>query len=138
MVVEKALIVNGPTEFKGQVFFAAGAEFEDKANFKKEVSFDGTVTFNSDTAGFATIKKGERKVRISFNDSYEAVPVVQANIALWEDDSEEAEDLKEKIFEEDVKYLITNQSKEGFMIELKSDAPDDLRFSWTALATIEE
>ncbi len=132
MVIEKALVVNGSVEFKGKVFFAEEAQFEEKATFKKDTLFEGQAIFNSDMAGFVKIEKDEKKVRISFKNTAKSIPAVQANIVILEDDSDE---LKDKLFDEDIKYMITGQTKEGFTIELKDEAPEDIRFSWTALVT---
>lgn len=132
MVIEKALVVNGSVEFKGKVFFAEEAQFEEKATFKKDALFEEQVIFNSDMAGFAKIEKDEKKVRISFKNTAKSIPAVQANIVILEDDSDE---LKDKLFNEDIKYMITGQTKDGFTIELKDEAPEDIRFSWTALVT---
>ena len=136
----KNLFVSGLTEFMGNVIFS------------EDVRFDGRVTFNPDTAGYATLQKDEKSVGVRFVESYEALPVIQATLVSEPLSSEEyadnvasgyCEDLERdacqekvdlEIMSANVQYVVSGQSKEGFKIVLKKKAVRDYTFSWTAIA----
>jgi len=76
------------------------------------------------------IKKGAKSVDIIFDREYLEQPVVNANISV------EASDFisEEEIFTNNIQYLITKKTTKGFTIILNKPAPNDIRFSWIALA----
>jgi hypothetical protein len=121
--------------------------------FRNSVTFEKTVAFNKDMAGYAKIKKGSRFVDITFEKEFPAEPVVAANVTMSNmTDAELRESIaagickiedtlktcEEKIiqdlFDENVKYTITAKSKQGFMILLERPLITDITFSWTAIA----
>ena len=53
---------------------------------------------------------------------------LKADIALVE------KDYLETVFGADMKYVVTEKSKQGFTIVLSKKAPVDLQFSWVAIA----
>src|SRR4029077_4544073 len=63
-------IANGISDFFGKVIFHTG------------VTFENTPIFNSDTAGFAVIKKGSDRVEVKFTKLYDQTPIVNASITL--------------------------------------------------------
>jgi hypothetical protein len=146
--VTGALRIGGDAEFDGNTIFSKLASFFGNTLFKGNVTFEKAPTFGSDTAGFAVIKKGERKVQVSFDVPYERQPIVAVTLTNDKsplldgkaDDSLKAdvalveEDYLNKIFDTDVKYIVTEKSENGFTIVLNKKAPDDLQFSWVAVA----
>ena len=98
--------------------------------FNNDVIFFGRPYFNTDTAGFAVIKEGGRKVEVVFEKEYMEQPIVSAIISLEEDN--EAND--ELIFTNGINYIVTKKSLNGFTILLNKPAPKDIKFSWIALA----
>lgn len=112
-----------------------------------EAVFFGRPYFNTDTAGFAVIKKGQKSVRIVFDKEYLDQPIVNATLSLNEakeasDATQEkiaelqkAEDeLTEKLFASGVQYFITKKNVHGFTILLNKALGEDVQFSWMALA----
>lgn len=118
------------------------------AVFTGEVAFEKTPVFNRDTAGFAVIEEGNRRVEVRFDTAYTVQPVVSVSltndesILLTDDASQELksdiaaveEDFAAAVFATDLRYMVTEKSERGFTILLSQDAPRDLQFSWVALA----
>ena len=96
--------------------------------FKDDVIFFGRPYFTTDTAGFALIKAGERKVEVKFEREYLDQPVVVASI------SQEAGDNEDSVFNGNLNYIVSQKSVKGFTIRLNQTAQTDTRFSWIALA----
>jgi hypothetical protein len=123
-----ALIVSGPAVFKSDVFF------------------EGRTTFNNDTAGVAIIKKGADEVEVVFEKKYNQIPLINVSITL-DDTAADAQtdeektarkvldqELKRSIFANDIRYIISGRSRTGFTISLNKPAPEDIAFSWHAIA----
>jgi hypothetical protein len=102
----------------------------DSVTFLSDTVFFGRPYFTTDTAGFAVIKEGGRTVEVVFEKEYIEQPIVNTTISLEEDDN--ADD--ELIFANDINYIITKKSVNGFDIMLNKPAPKDIKFSWIALA----
>jgi len=124
-------IVNGVSDFFGNVIFHSG------------VTFENTPVFDSDTAGFAVIKKGSDHVTVTFTKPYDQAPIINATITFNASDSasinlptgEAGQVASESaVLSDHVNYIITNRTKNGFTILLGSPAQDDISFSWVALA----
>ncbi len=115
------LTVGGPAEFKGNSIFYKLVTFVEKAIFKNDVTFEGTVAFNSDTGGFAVVRAGQDRVRVTFDRPYAHIPVVTVTV-------------KNGQF---VQYAYTDLSPQGFTIILQQPAVGDVEFSWTALSVPE-
>jgi hypothetical protein len=100
-----------------------------------DVSFIGRPTFNKDTAGFAVVKKGQRKVNITFEKEYLAPPVVTANL-VWDIDDEtiSVADQLNGFFIPMTNFVITKATTKGFSILLDEPAIKDAKFSWIAIA----
>jgi len=98
-------------------------------NLNGDVIFFGRPYFATDTAGFAIVRQGERKVDITFEREYLEQPVVNANISLEDNDPN-----GELILSNNINYIITSKTAKGFSILLNKAAPADIKFSWIALA----
>ena len=132
--VEQGYYENGVTEktFGGLTFFNADVSFMSQVTFGAQVEFTVPPLFNADTAGFAVIKSGAKKVDVTFDTPYIATPVVNTSVSFEEGDNV-TESNVDQFFANDVKFVIINKSKNGFTIILNKNATDDIRFSWTAL-----
>jgi len=105
----------------------------DAISFLNDVILFGRPYFNIDTAGFAVIKSGAKNVDITFEREYLDQPIVNATISIEASDSISAETL----FESNLQYAITKKKTQGFTIILNKPAPNDIRFSWIAIAVKE-
>ncbi|MBP6912481.1 MAG: hypothetical protein KBB86_00945, partial [Candidatus Pacebacteria bacterium] len=123
MVINK-LTVNNESVFNGTVKFGAQTEFA------------VPPLFNNNTAGFAVVKNGTRKVDVVFENPYIAQPVVNATISFEDggDVTKNMTDLQvDEFFNKDIKFVITNKTQNGFSIRLNKIANEDIKFSWSAL-----
>ena len=116
--VAGGLSVGGPAEFHGNAFFFRLVQFVDKVIFDKEVTFKDTVTYNSDSGGFATIHATQQEVVVEFDKPYANVPVVTVNV-------------RDGQF---VNYSYKDLTPTGFTIVLEKAAVQDVEFVWTALS----
>ena len=117
------------TTFKGETFF------EKITQFLGDIIFVGRPTFNKDTAGYAVVKRGQRKVEVKFEKEYEKPPVVTASL-IWDLDEATASvaDKLSGFFVPSTSYAVTSVSTKGFIIFLDEQAVTNLKFSWIALA----
>jgi hypothetical protein len=115
--------------------------------FMSDTSFIGRPYFNNDTAGFAQITEGARKVTIQFTDEYLTQPIVSVGITLNAPDGyseatpEEVKTMQtddeqnaQALFDLGLQYVVINKNEHGFTILLNKAAPKDISFSWIALA----
>ena len=103
--------------------------------FKKNISVEGTATFNSDTAGFAVVNKGKDIVQVEFDNEYLSTPVITASMALDKSqDSIADKKLEDLILNGSISYVITGRTTKGFTIRLNKVAASDISFSWVALS----
>ncbi|QQR60514.1 hypothetical protein IPH19_03830 [Candidatus Uhrbacteria bacterium] len=101
------------------------------------VEFTGPIMVNRDTAGFAVITTGMKRVRIAFDRPYLVKPVVQATVTfetLEEEDPGQEELRIQSYFDQNMRYVVTRVTKEGFEIWFDKPVQQDVRFSWLALA----
>jgi hypothetical protein len=100
-----------------------------------DVEFFGIPYFTTDTAGFAIVKKGSKKVSVVFDREYLAQPIVNTSISFDTASSTEQESaLAEEVFSQDIKFVVIGKNKKGFTILLNKAVKSDLQFSWTAFA----
>lgn len=146
--VTGALTVADAAEFQGETTFARLASFLGETLFRGPVAFEQPPTFGADTAGFATIERGRKKVRVDFETPYEEQPIVtiamtrnvsplldsKSDDELRSDVAAVEKDFAESIFAADIRYIVTEKDRTGFTILLSDDAPADISFSWVALA----
>ncbi|MGI9027267.1 MAG: tail fiber domain-containing protein, partial [Candidatus Saccharimonadales bacterium] len=112
LIVKGALEVNGPATFKEMVRFQKDAQFDGN------VAVKGQTTFNSDTAGYATIKAGDTSVKVKFTKPKTAKPVISLTLG----DGKFAQ------------YSYKNVTEEEFEIVLAAPSLEDLTFSWVAVS----
>ena len=110
------------------------SSLNDAINFMSDAIFFGRPYFNTDTAGFAVIAKGQQSVDVKFDNPYEEQPIVNATITLDGADDDANVAAAGDIFNNGIEYLVTNKSDNGFTILLNKPAVDDTTFSWTAFA----
>lgn len=103
--------------------------------FKGNISFFGRPTFNSDTAGFAVVKKDADSVSVTFEKEYEQTPLVNISITLDKNENSSAQNaLEQQVLNGDIRYIVTQINTKGFIIKINKGVPIDIRFSWSALA----
>jgi photosystem II stability/assembly factor-like uncharacterized protein len=123
------LIVSGNSTFDGKVVFNKNTQFDDKTDF------GGNLTLNSNSAGLVVIKKGAKEVKIIFDKEYTSEPMIFADISIPSDITEENEkSITDGLINNELRYLIKDQSTKGFTIGLTENAPADIRFSWQAIS----
>jgi len=132
---QSGIKVGGQAEFQGPSIFKSVAEFFDKTIFHKSVEFEGQVTFNKDSAGYAIVKKGLDSVEVKFEQEYPNSPIINTSLSLQQYDSAEVRQAAEELLlVSDVKYIITNVTTKGFTIRINQSAVSDIPFSWEAFA----
>jgi len=126
------------TEFENDSIFAKLVSFLGNVIFKGKVTFFESPEFAKDTAGFALIKKDQKKVSIKFEKEFANIPIININ-PVWdlEKDTASVADQLEGFFPYIPRYIITNLSKSGFTIILEDKVVSDLKFSWVALSVKE-
>ncbi len=132
------LIVEENAKFAGLSNFIGEASFMNKVSFENVVEFKAPPMWNSDTAGFATVLAGAKKVEVIFDNPYIVQPIVNASISLEDNLENENENMTEEeinnFFNQDIKYVITNKTQNGFTININKESDKDIKFSWVALA----
>ncbi|MEK7148248.1 MAG: hypothetical protein AAB758_03030, partial [Patescibacteria group bacterium] len=124
------LSISGTTVLNGGLFVNNIGKAGDTTMFLSDVELFGRPYFNTDTAGFTLIKRDAKSVDVVFEREYLEQPIVNANISVEASDSLSEED----IFANNIQYLVTKKTTRGFTIVLNKPAPNDIRFSWIALA----
>jgi hypothetical protein len=131
-------VTSGALDVKGVAKFAGGLEVTDLGtasstmNVLSDAIFFGRPYFTNDTGGVAVVKSGAKTVEVVFDREYIEQPIVTASMS-FNDASTTAEEI-EKIFGEDVRFIITNKTNKGFTITINKKAPADVVFNWTAFA----
>lgn len=120
------------------------ATFLGNVVFRGDVLFQGRPTYNSDTAGYAVIKKGSDRVEVKFAREYEVIPLVQATVSVDELSPTPNEDienlirrqdaLEQRVLGSNARYVVTKRTTKGFIILLAKSAEEDMTFSWLAVA----
>ncbi len=130
------LAFSGPVTFENGITVNTVAPLGNGGiSMNGDVYFVGTPYFTTDTAGFAVIGRGQKGVAITFDRPYVEQPIVNATIALNATTTAEADSqFAENIFAQNISFIITNKSEQGFSIILNKPAPMDVPFSWIALA----
>lgn len=144
---------NPPNETSFASWVRSAITFFNTVLFKGNVEFEKFVTFNNDTAGYAEVKEGERFVEVTFKNEYVIEPIVNTTINIPTLSQSQFEQyiidglcsaadgiqvcqrsIVEKTLAKDVKYIVSNVTTKGFLIELQQSLSSDVRFSWSALA----
>jgi hypothetical protein len=121
-IFANGITVSGVALFNGIANFVDGVIFDKLAQFKDGVVFEGLVTFSSDTAGKATIESGKKKVEVTFENAYDTAPVVTVT---------------PKDFIAEGSYRVTDETVNGFTIEIDPEQDEDIDFAWTAVQIAE-
>jgi hypothetical protein len=138
-VTAATLKVSGGTTFEGQAEFNGLTFFSQTAAFTGGVSFSGPTEFtvpplfNKDTAGYALVKQGGKRVHVAFDQPYVATPVVHTSMTFEKDDGIDDTEA-DKIFAQDIRFVVVDKDPTGFTILLNKTPSRDIRFSWTALS----
>ncbi len=123
---------DGQAQFAGLSFFTNTTTFDGDVVFGSQTEFKLPPIFNKDTAGFAIVKEGDKRVRIDFDQEYVATPVVTANITFEVTDNFDDTSATD-LFNQDIRFVVTAKDQKGFTILLNKIAPRNIRFSWVAL-----
>jgi hypothetical protein len=126
LVLSSGLLLNGGLEVD-----QIGGSSALAAVLQGQVRF-GQTYVNKDTAGFAVIRANQQAVHVAFSEPYQYEPSVSATITLPRGNQD-----MDRIFGEDLRYIITQKDKEGFTISLNKPTALDVPFSWIALAAKE-
>jgi len=120
---------------QGGLQVAGESQFIGNARFEGELEVLGTATFNSDTAGFATILAGQQEVKVTFDKEYLQKPIVTAS-ANWEIDEATLDVMRQlgtyTLPRQD--FIVANITTKGFTLILDQPAVTDLNFSWSAVS----
>lgn len=133
-----SLVVEGNSEFRGKVLLKLLAQFNGPVEFKDIVNFDKTITQNSDAGGTAVIKKGVKKVSVSFNKEYAQTPIVVASWSFADTKDQtgkmidSSEDKHQRLLDANFNYLLSNVTTKGFDIIINKNATEGLNLSWLA------
>jgi hypothetical protein len=123
---------SGQAQFSGLTFFTTTATFNSNVIFGAPVEFNMPPLFNKDTAGFALVKQGDKKVRIDFDQPYITTPVVTSSITFEVTDNIDESSAMD-IFNQNIQFIVTEKDQTGFTIILNKRATRNIRFSWVAL-----
>ncbi|MEK7089469.1 MAG: hypothetical protein AAB920_01480, partial [Patescibacteria group bacterium] len=126
-----ALDVSGPAIFNAGLIVSEIGSASTTVNVLSDTFFFGRPYFTSDTGGTATIKEGAREVEVLFDREYVEKPILNASMVFTASTTDENID---KIFGDDVRFVITKRTTSGFTITLSKKASHEVTFNWVALA----
>ena len=109
------------------------SSLSDTIIFGSKAKFVVPPLFNKDTAGFAVIKQGDIRVKVTYENPYIGEPSVSASLVFNVADKI-SDALASNLFDNNVESIIVDNSESGFTILLNKNAPRDLRFSWNSFA----
>ena len=126
---------NGPVSdasLAGLTFSPGATLFTSGISFGEQIEFNFPPIFNQDTAGFAIIKEGDRRVRVVFNQAYITSPIVSVFITFEATDN--IDDVSaDSLFKQNISTIVLDKDETGFTILINKKAPQNIRFSWIAL-----
>jgi fibronectin-binding autotransporter adhesin len=124
-------IANGVSDFFGNVIFHS------------DVTFSNSPVYNSDTAGIAIIKKGSDHVDVTFSKPYDQAPMINASITVnqitpspsetQDEIQQQQNEIEKMLLADDIRFVITNKTANGFTLLLSQPANEDIAFSWLAI-----
>ncbi|MFZ2522630.1 MAG: hypothetical protein WAX44_03075, partial [Minisyncoccia bacterium] len=127
-----ALDVTGPAVFAGGLQVMDLGNASSTMNILSDTIFFGRPYFTTDTGGSAVVKAGAKEVEVVFDREYIEQPIVTGSMSFNEASTTEEE--IQKIFDADIRFIITKKTVNGFTIVLNKKAPSDVSFNWTAFA----
>lgn len=90
------------------------------AFFKSNVDFAGRLTYHDkDSAGHATLYKGQQKVEVKFDKPYEETPIISVTPLNY------------------IRFKITDKTKDGFTIQVQDEVQSKVEFDWTAVNLVD-
>jgi hypothetical protein len=107
-------LVSSDTTFNSLVTFNSGVTFKSDATFEGKVNFKNKITYNEDTAGTATIPKGETTMEVKFKNPYERAPLIAVSASDF------------------VTMKVTDKTKDGFIITIRWAQQKDIVIDWVA------
>lgn len=110
------LVLGISTSTHEETLISKASNFLLSAIFKKPVFFEATPQFNSDSGGFAKIKKGQQEVVVTFAQEFGSTPVIRTTPYASE------------------KFNLADITTKQFKIRLEKPATSDMLFSWSALS----
>lgn len=113
-----AIIAN--TEFREPVSFNDSATFRSSVVFEQDTTFSTRISVGKDIANNATISVGQTQVNVFFSQPYDTIPQVVATPQVFVTGP----------------FRITNQTINGFTIELQQVQTEDIVFTWFATEEI--
>jgi hypothetical protein len=109
-IVTKDMAFKAATIFEGPVHFAGNATFTD------DVSIVGKVKLSRDQVNHAVLRKGSRRVAVHFKGAYPQSPSITATPREFISSS----------------FRITDVKPTGFVVEVETAQPRNIRFDWHA------
>ncbi len=131
-ITTDTIAVGGQAKFDGLTFFTNTVTFSGGIIFDGTAEFVAPPLFNKDTAGFAIIKEGDKKVRVDFDQPYATTPIVTATMTFEVTDNIDDTSATD-LFNQNIQYIVTAKDQTGFTIIINKNAPRNIRFSWVAL-----
>ena len=114
----------------GDILVTGVANFFGESIFRDKVSFDSKVKFDADTAGEVVITQGQATVQVTFTNSYDQAPLVNATLQAQGTVAQ-----KQAILSAGYSYAVTDITTTGFTIQLNKAALTNVKFSWVAIQT---
>jgi len=136
-ILEKkgGLVMAKETTFKETAIFEKLVTLLGNVVFRGEVSFEKAPIFGKDTAGYAIVAEGQDRVKITFDRAYAQSPIINASLSLQQiKDKENREDAGKALLNNNVKFIISNVTENGFEIRINQKADSDVPFAWMAIA----
>ncbi len=138
---DSGLVINGRITLASGLSVDSISAIGSQLEILSDLNFIGRPYFNTDTAGFAVIKKNAQTVEVTFDRAYLEQPIVSTGITQNVDASStsdtqilDANNFSQNIFNNNIQFVVIKKSSLGFTITLNKPAPTDISFSWIALA----
>jgi hypothetical protein len=126
-----ALDVSGPAKFAGGLEVTTLGIASSTMTVLSDTTFFGRPYFTSDTGGTAIVTSGARSVDIIFDREYIETPILTATMTFTASTTDEN---IEKIFSDDIRFVVTKRTTTGFTIFLNKKTITEVTFNWLALA----
>ncbi|MCK5020213.1 MAG: hypothetical protein KAS32_24455, partial [Candidatus Peribacteraceae bacterium] len=120
LTLPNALLVQGDVTFESLARFMSNVIIRGDLTIAGTLTASGTLIVNKDQAGIAVVLQHGTGVTVNFENPYDLTqgkPIVTASSSSFE------------------AWRIAQQTASGFTLELADPAPEDVTFTWHALAT---
>lgn len=135
--LKQGLVFSPDIKILGGLKVDSLGSIQDVFTLTSDTVFLGRPYFTTDTAGFAVIVKNTKSVDVVFDRPYLEQPIVNVTISFntsTPDAVVRSNEAVQALFDQDVRFVVMNKSVNGFSIVLNKPAPEDVEFSWSALA----